>query len=92
MSPFLYGTMEADLVSSLNANMTASDEALQEWVDSRTGPMTGGGESTSAYFRLPDDSLVLADHPDPSAGPNTPHFGIGINVSQELKIKLSCKY
>ncbi|KAF9443813.1 GMC oxidoreductase [Macrolepiota fuliginosa MF-IS2] len=66
---------------NLNVNTTALNEALQEWIDSRTGPMTAGGESISAYFRLPDDSPALVGHTDPSAGPNTPHFGIGINAN-----------
>lgn len=72
---------QPDIPFSLNANMTASDEALQQWITSRTGPMTGGSESMSAYFRLPKDSPVLTDLGDPSAGPNTPHYGIALNVS-----------
>jgi choline dehydrogenase-like flavoprotein len=67
--------------SSLNVNESASEIALQQWIDSRTGPMTGGSESISAYFRLPLDSPVFDGNNDPSAGPNTPHFGIGVNVS-----------
>lgn len=68
-------------IVNLNANETASEEALQQWIASRTGPMTGSGWSTLAYFRLPDDSPVLVGNEDPSAGPNTPHFGLGINAN-----------
>ncbi|KAF5362385.1 hypothetical protein D9756_002778 [Leucocoprinus leucothites] len=77
--PFSWAANETIL--NLNVNETASQEALQEWITSRTGPMTGGSESTSAYFRLPDNSSVFAENADPSAGPNTPHFGIGINAN-----------
>lgn len=69
------------MYTSLNANANASNAALQEWIASRTGPMSGGSESMSAYFRLPDDSPVLKANGDPSAGPNTPHFSIALNVS-----------
>ncbi|KXN82733.1 Oxygen-dependent choline dehydrogenase [Leucoagaricus sp. SymC.cos] len=68
-------------VINLNTNETASDEALQQWIESRTGLMTGGSESLSAYFRLPDDSPAFVGNDDPSAGPNTPHFGIGVNAN-----------
>ncbi|KAJ3575776.1 hypothetical protein NP233_g878 [Leucocoprinus birnbaumii] len=66
---------------NLNANQTAAQDALQEWIANRTGPMTGSGWSTLTYVRLPDDSPVFNGHEDPSAGPNTPHFGIGINAN-----------
>jgi hypothetical protein len=67
--------------SSLNTNTSASDEALQQWISSRTGLMTDAGLSTSTYYRLRPDSPVLRNHHDPSAGPNTPHFAFLMNVS-----------
>jgi len=79
MIPFSWGANET--IINLNTNMTASDEALQQWISSRTGPMTGGGEGISAYFRLPKDSPALAGHDDPSAGPNTPHFSVAVNAN-----------
>ncbi|KAJ3575777.1 hypothetical protein NP233_g879 [Leucocoprinus birnbaumii] len=68
-------------ILNLNANETASDEALQLWLKSRSGPMTSASESTMAYIRLPLSSPVFAKSGDPSSGSNTPHFGIGINAN-----------
>ncbi|KAG2004468.1 aryl-alcohol oxidase [Coprinopsis cinerea AmutBmut pab1-1] len=49
---------------------------LQEWQTSRTGPLTYVGSNAAAWTRLPDDSPIYSQHPDPSAGRNTPQLEV----------------
>ncbi|KAJ7276976.1 GMC oxidoreductase-domain-containing protein, partial [Mycena rebaudengoi] len=59
---------------SINQNSTRFDEAFAEWNKSRTGPFVELGVTHVAWLRLDDDAPIFVDHPDPSAGPNTPHI------------------
>ncbi|EAU86932.2 aryl-alcohol oxidase [Coprinopsis cinerea okayama7 len=51
-------------------------EWFREWKTSRTGPLTFLNVNTVAWTRLPDDSPVYAQYPDPSSGRNTPQLEI----------------
>ncbi|KAJ7277011.1 aryl-alcohol oxidase [Mycena rebaudengoi] len=59
---------------SINQNSTRFDEAFAEWNKSHTGPFVELGVTHVAWLRLDDDAPIFVDHPDPSAGPNTPHI------------------
>ncbi|KAG2004470.1 aryl-alcohol oxidase [Coprinopsis cinerea AmutBmut pab1-1] len=62
------------------ADPTLPQQWFQEWETSRTGPLTFVNVNTAAWTRLPDDSPIYAEHPDPSSGKNTPQLEIGFVV------------
>ncbi|KXN85629.1 Choline dehydrogenase, mitochondrial [Leucoagaricus sp. SymC.cos] len=60
----------------LNATLTARE--LTVWEQSKTGPMVTVGINHVAWLRLPDNSTIFDQFPDPSAGPNSPHIELAI--------------
>lgn len=58
--------------------------ALEQWQTNRTGPLTEAVGHQLAFARIPQDSPVLNDHPDPASGPNAPHFEITLLVGSDL--------
>ncbi|EFI28785.1 hypothetical protein CC1G_13810 [Coprinopsis cinerea okayama7 len=67
-----------------NTNVTATPvdeaEALLRWQLNRTGPLAKGTDHLYLYFRLPDDSPVFSNHPDPAPGPRSAHFELPISA------------
>ncbi|EAU87010.1 hypothetical protein CC1G_08481 [Coprinopsis cinerea okayama7 len=61
-----------------SADPTLPDQWFQEWQNSRTGPLTYTHGNAAAWTRLPDDSPIYSQHPDPSSGSNTPQFELYI--------------
>ncbi|KAJ7272099.1 aryl-alcohol oxidase, partial [Mycena haematopus] len=55
-----------------NATLAAGE--LGEWTAAKTGPLVDPTTSQLGWLRLPDNSSVLRDFADPSAGPLSPHF------------------
>ncbi|KAJ7242968.1 GMC oxidoreductase-domain-containing protein [Mycena rebaudengoi] len=68
-----------ETIDSVNQNSTRFDEAFAEWNKSHTGPFVEFGATHVAWLRLDDDAPIFVDHPDPSAGPNTPHIELFFN-------------
>ncbi|KAF7305846.1 Alcohol oxidase [Mycena chlorophos] len=50
--------------------------AIEEWTTKRTGLVTNDLMSHLAWLRVPENASIFENHPDPSAGPNTPHVEI----------------
>ncbi|KAJ3526126.1 hypothetical protein NMY22_g10298 [Coprinellus aureogranulatus] len=68
-------------VNNPNVVDPSQDPALQqqfldEWLATRTGPLTHLVINTVGWTRLPDNSPLLSGIPNPSAGPNSPHIEI----------------
>ncbi|KAF7351779.1 hypothetical protein MSAN_01611300 [Mycena sanguinolenta] len=64
-------------VESITQNATRYNEAFAEWNNSHTGPFVDPSPGThAAWLRLSDNSSVFDIHPDPSPGPDAPHFEI----------------
>ncbi|KAF7296877.1 Aryl-alcohol oxidase-like protein [Mycena indigotica] len=62
-------------LSAFFANATAFGGALAEWQATHTGFAAGNTVvNTIAFLRLPNNSPLLANRPDPAAGPGSPHF------------------
>lgn len=61
-------------------NATVSQEDLNLWETTRTGVFASGTVNSVGWTRLPSNSSVLQNQPDPAAGPNTPHFEFLIGV------------
>ncbi|KAJ7286789.1 aryl-alcohol oxidase [Mycena rebaudengoi] len=61
-------------IDSINQNSKLFDEAFAQWNKSHTGPFVEFGVTHVAWLRLDEDAPIFADHPDPSAGPDTPHI------------------
>ncbi|TEB26743.1 pyranose dehydrogenase [Coprinellus micaceus] len=53
-----------------------SDAALLEWRQNKTGPLTNAMNRLLLWSRIPNNSSVLANYPDPASGPHTPHFEV----------------
>ncbi|KAF8199805.1 aryl-alcohol oxidase precursor [Mycena galopus ATCC 62051] len=68
------------LVNSTNTfdnadrNATLDSEELEQWLATKTGPLVDIGASQIGWLRLPDNSSILQNFPDPSSGPLSPHF------------------
>ncbi|KAF7374046.1 hypothetical protein MSAN_00285300 [Mycena sanguinolenta] len=65
-------------LESITRNSTRYNEAFAEWNRSRTGPFVDSPSSEThvGWLRLSDNSSVFNIHPDPSPGPDAPHFEI----------------
>lgn len=64
---------------SIARNATLFAEAFNQWKTERKGPMAVDGTNNFLWLRLP-----LKGNPDPSAGPNTPHLELFVDVSQQM--------
>jgi len=53
---------------------------LDQWKQTKTGPLVVGGVSTTCFIRLPDNASIFESSEDPSAGPNTPHIEVVFTV------------
>lgn len=59
----------------LRGEQPAFDDAMNEYTTQGSGRIAANGVSNHmAYFRLPENSSVLATYGDPTPGPRTPHF------------------
>ncbi|KAH6912186.1 pyranose dehydrogenase [Coprinopsis sp. MPI-PUGE-AT-0042] len=54
-------------------------QALAQWNRDHTGPLSDTGLHFSTSLRIPANSPIFANHADPSAGPNTPHYHLNFN-------------
>ncbi|KAF7376529.1 GMC oxidoreductase [Mycena sanguinolenta] len=55
-------------------NATLAAEQLAQWNTTRTGPLVDSPTPQIGWLRVPDNSSIFEQFPDPSAGPNTPHY------------------
>ncbi|KAJ6495031.1 alcohol oxidase [Mycena sanguinolenta] len=70
-------------VESITQNATRYNEAFAEWNTSHTGPFVDPSPGTHAgWLRLSDNSSVFDIHPDPSPGPDAPHFEVLFQPSE----------
>ncbi|KAL0579596.1 hypothetical protein V5O48_002434 [Marasmius crinis-equi] len=65
-----------DTFLAAQRNATLAAEQLQQWNETRTGPLVLASVLDIAWFRLPDNASIFDRFEDPSAGPNTPHIEI----------------
>ncbi|KAF5349565.1 hypothetical protein D9756_008826 [Leucocoprinus leucothites] len=80
--PFFNVTFRAnttDTVDNLITNSTLFSEAFNEWLTERKGVLANGAGNNIAWVRLPKDSPVLKNNPDPSAGPRSAHWELVIS-------------
>ncbi|KAJ3535537.1 hypothetical protein NMY22_g6440 [Coprinellus aureogranulatus] len=70
-------------VNSPDVIDTSSEEYqkqfIDEWLATRTGPLAHSNGNILAWFRLPPDSPVFSESPDPASGPEAPHFQFAVN-------------
>ncbi|VDB94053.1 unnamed protein product [Peniophora sp. CBMAI 1063] len=75
--PLLSVQWETNSTMTLDAllrNTTATAAALAEWETNRTGMYTDVSANLFSWVRLPDNSSVIQDSGDPSAGPASSHI------------------
>ncbi|KAJ7187798.1 aryl-alcohol oxidase precursor [Mycena filopes] len=60
-------------------NATLAAQELAQWNTTRTGPLADNPASHMGWLRIPDNSSIFADFPDPAAGPNTSHYELIIS-------------
>ncbi|KAF4568331.1 hypothetical protein EYR36_010341 [Pleurotus pulmonarius] len=59
----------------LRGEQPAFDDAMNQYTTQGSGRIAANGVSNHmAFFRLPENSSVLATHGDPTPGPRSPHF------------------
>ncbi|KAJ6506964.1 GMC oxidoreductase-domain-containing protein, partial [Mycena sanguinolenta] len=64
-------------VESITQNVTRYNEAFAQWNRSHTGTLVDSAAGTHAgWLRLSENSSVFDIHPDPSPGPDAPHFEV----------------
>ncbi|KAJ6559888.1 hypothetical protein B0H19DRAFT_1069608 [Mycena capillaripes] len=63
-----------DTFETAERNTTLAAEQLVQWNTTRTGPLVDNPLSQIGWLRIPDNSSIFQSFPDPSAGPNTPHY------------------
>ncbi|KAJ7186887.1 alcohol oxidase [Mycena filopes] len=57
-----------------NRNSTLFAEQLEEWNTTRMGPFVDNPGSQLGWLRIPDNSSIFNEFPDPSSGPTAGHF------------------
>ncbi|KAF7376522.1 Aryl-alcohol oxidase [Mycena sanguinolenta] len=55
-------------------NATLAAEQLAQWNTTRTGPLIDSPTPQIGWLRVPDNSSIFKQFPDPAAGPNTAHY------------------
>ncbi|KAI0039272.1 GMC oxidoreductase [Auriscalpium vulgare] len=70
----VFNTSSLDLTTDdIRRNTTLASELLTQWQTNRTGLLTLALTSQLGWFRISDNSSILAGG-DPSAGPTSPHY------------------
>ncbi|EKM77597.1 hypothetical protein AGABI1DRAFT_121979 [Agaricus bisporus var. burnettii JB137-S8] len=75
-----WNTTSTNPFDGLVVNATLKAEQLNVWKDNRTGALTTLGINQVAFLRIPDNSDIFSQFPDPSAGKNSPHIELAIGV------------
>jgi hypothetical protein len=52
---------------------------INEWNETRTGPLTSIGVNMIFWFRIPEDSPLWDEYTNPASGKNTPHVEVGFD-------------
>ncbi|KAL0567275.1 hypothetical protein V5O48_014718 [Marasmius crinis-equi] len=63
-----------DTAQEATRNATLAEEQLQQWIETRSGPLVNGPGLDLGWIRLPDNASIFERFKDPSAGPNTAHI------------------
>ncbi|KAJ3807127.1 hypothetical protein F5876DRAFT_48673 [Lentinula aff. lateritia] len=61
-------------LETIARNDTLLAEVTREWQHRRMGPLVDPPLSFIGWLRLPDNSSIFQQVPDPAAGPNTSHY------------------
>ncbi|KAL0572693.1 hypothetical protein V5O48_009267 [Marasmius crinis-equi] len=69
-------TTANDTMAEALKNATLAAEQLQEWNETRSGPLVDSPAPDLGWLRLPDNASIFESFEDPSAGPNTAHIEI----------------
>lgn len=59
---------------AITRNATRTALELERWNTTNSGPFVDSPLDHLAFLRLPDNSSLLQQYPDPSAGPTSAHF------------------
>lgn len=70
-----YVANSTDTYDSLN-NQTIFEEQVQDWNQTRKGVMTSSVANTLGFLRLPANSSIFEQTPDPASGQGAAHFEI----------------
>ncbi|KAJ7873842.1 alcohol oxidase [Mycena olivaceomarginata] len=70
--PFLVNS--TDTFEAAGRNATLATEQLDQWSTTRTGPLVDTVTSHIGWLRIPDNSSIFDNFPDPAAGSNTAHY------------------
>ncbi|KAH9480023.1 Pyranose dehydrogenase 3 [Psilocybe cubensis] len=62
-----------------NRNITLQNEEIQIWNKTRQGVFVNGIAQHIGFVRVPDNSSIFQSAPNPSSGPNSPHFEIFVS-------------
>ncbi|KDR77799.1 hypothetical protein GALMADRAFT_155550 [Galerina marginata CBS 339.88] len=64
---------------AFNRNSTLQAEEIQTWKATREGVFVNGIAQHIGFVRVPDNSPIFQSSPNPSSGPNSPHFEIFVS-------------
>ncbi|KAJ2920933.1 hypothetical protein H1R20_g16162, partial [Candolleomyces eurysporus] len=53
-------------------------QALEQWQQNKTGPLTTPGINQVIWLRIPNDSPLLQTYPDPASGKQSPHIELAM--------------
>ncbi|KAJ7919791.1 aryl-alcohol-oxidase from pleurotus Eryingii [Mycena leptocephala] len=68
-----------DTYETAERNATLAAEQFAQWNTSRTGPLVDNPLSHMGWLRIPNNSSIFENFPDPAAGPNTSHYELIIS-------------
>ncbi|PPQ81857.1 hypothetical protein CVT25_013457 [Psilocybe cyanescens] len=62
-----------------NRNITLQNDEIEVWKTTRQGVFVNGIAQHIGFVRVPDNSSIFQSAPNPSSGPNSPHFEIFVS-------------
>ncbi|KAJ2920935.1 hypothetical protein H1R20_g16160, partial [Candolleomyces eurysporus] len=65
----------------LNNSPELQAQALEQWLQNKTGPMTTPGINQVFWLRIPNDSPLWKVYPDPAPGRQSPHIELAMTNS-----------
>ncbi|THH03455.1 hypothetical protein EW146_g10441 [Bondarzewia mesenterica] len=71
--PMQWSANTTNTVDNITRNVTLANDLLEQWEETRTGPLVNAGTNLVGWLRVPPNSTVLEGFEDPSAGPTSAH-------------------
>jgi choline dehydrogenase len=78
--PNIFSVKDGQSFDDFLRNATEVNEAVQQWIATKTGIFANNVVNNFGFARLPSNATIFSTTPDPAAGPGSPHWEIILSV------------